>query len=89
MSAKEVPRGWFSVSEAAAYVGVSQDLVREAIAQERLPAYEKPLTRGRKPGATRENRFYKVAREDVDAWVRSWVPYEPRTSYQPPRAGKV
>lgn len=61
-------RGWFSISEAGRYAGVSPDVVKRAVDAGELPAYEKPATYAEH----RVNRFLKVSREDVDAWVRSW-----------------
>lgn len=64
-------KGWLSINEAAQYAGISSDLIRRAIAQHDLPAYQKPITRGHREGAQRKV-WLKVARSDVDAWVRSW-----------------
>lgn len=48
---------WFSVSEIADYLGVSQDTVYTWISTKKLPAH-------------RIGRLWKFKRDEVDAWVR-------------------
>lgn len=73
MSAETAQRGWMSLSEAARYVGVSRDLLRMAVNAGDLPAYEKPVTRGR-TGTSRHNVLVRIGTDDLDSWVRSWKP---------------
>lgn len=73
MSARTVEREWLSVAEAGQYVGISSEVVRAAALSGALPAYEKPVTRGRKvQGPAQPNTFMKISKSDLDAWVRSW-----------------
>ncbi|MBQ2680610.1 MAG: hypothetical protein IJF97_01590 [Eggerthellaceae bacterium] len=66
-----IQQTWMPYSRAAQeYLGVSPDLLRQAINSGELAAYEKPLTRGR-TGTTRENHSYFVNLEDVDAYIRA------------------
>ena len=51
------------------YLGISPDILLGAIKRGELPAYEKPLTRGRKKGAQREHHSYFVRLTDVDTYV--------------------
>jgi hypothetical protein len=63
------------------YLGVSPDILLGAIRRNELPAYEKPLTRGRKPGAKCEHHSYFVNLNDVDAYIRThWATPERTTS---------
>lgn len=72
-----IPRGWFSyVKVAKEYLGVSPDILLRAIKRGELKAYVKPLTRGRKEGATHERNVVMVCLADVDEWIRTfWQPY--------------
>lgn len=64
-------RGWMPYALAAReYLGISPDVLRAAINAGDLPAYEKPLTRGRKAGATREHHSYFVCLADIDDYIR-------------------
>lgn len=64
-------RKWMPYAQAARdYLGISPDVLRGAITSGQLPAYEKPLTRGRKPGASREHHSYFVNLGDVDDYIR-------------------
>lgn len=69
-------RGWLSLTTAARdYVHISPDVLRRGISAGELPAYKKPLTRGRKPGATRENTLMRIHTDDIDDWIRrTWEP---------------
>lgn len=51
---------------------VSPDLLRAAIISGELPSHIKPLTRGRTPGAKRENVSVWVKVDDAKAWFDSW-----------------
>ena len=75
--AEPIQRGWMPYTIAArSYLGVSPDILLRAIKASELPAYEKPLTRGRKAGAQTEHHSYFVCLEDVDAYIRShWQPF--------------
>lgn len=53
------------------YLGISPDILLGAIKAGELPAYEKPITRGRKPGASREYHSYFVCLPDVDEYIRT------------------
>ena len=72
MSAERVcERRWMPYSQAARdYLGISPDVLRGAINSGELPAYEKPITRGRKPDACRQNHSYFVNLTDVDNYIR-------------------
>lgn len=73
-----IRQAWMPYSRAAQeYLGVSPDLLRRAINNGELIAYEKPLTRGR-TGTTRENHSYFVNLEDVDAYIREHWPMAER-----------
>lgn len=65
-------RGWWPYTRVAKdYLHVSPDLLRDAIYSGALPAYQKPITRGRKD-SNRPIVFVSI--EDVDEWIRStWV----------------
>lgn len=69
-------RLWMPYARAASdYLGISPDILLAAIKRGELPAYEKPLTRGRRPDATRENHSYFVYLPDVDEYIRTyWTP---------------
>ena len=69
-------RGWMPYRVAASdYLGIAPSVLLQAIRSGELTAYEKPLTRGRSAGSTRQNHSYYVCLEDVDAWIRScWTP---------------
>lgn len=73
MSAQALGRGWVTLKEGAAYVGVAPDLLRRAIAAGELAAYVKPMTRR----STGERRRYLLSVADIDAWVRS----QPRATF--------
>lgn len=60
-------RGWLGVDEAGRYVGIRPDVIRRAIASGELPAYVKPAT-----CREGDRTYYKISREDLDAWVRTW-----------------
>ena len=77
MASEPIPRGWAPYKTVAReYLHVSEDILLGAIKRGKLRAYEKPLTRGRKPGASRENHSYFVCLSDVDEYIRSeWQPY--------------
>lgn len=74
--AEPIQREWMPYAQAAKfYVGVSPDLLLGAIKRHELPAWEKPLTRGRKPGAQTERHSYFVNLSDVDTYIRTyWTP---------------
>lgn len=77
MGAELIPaRGWLSLSEAATYVGVSRDLLREAVAAGELRAYSKPRTCGRARSAHPQARV-RIGRDDIDEWVRTWPEWSP------------
>lgn len=78
--ADEMQRGWAPYRTVARqYLHVNEDVLLGAIKQGKLRAYEKPLTHGRKPGATRENHSLWVNLSDVDEYIRSeWQPYSIR-----------
>jgi len=64
-------REWMPIDQMAhSYVGIAPDLLRAAINAGQLDAYEKPITRQRKPGAKRQNHSYFVCRTDVNEWIR-------------------
>lgn len=64
-------RGWLSLSEAATYVGISQDAVRGAVYRGDVRAYRKPYTQPRRPTSQPQERL-RIAKADLDAWVRTW-----------------
>lgn len=76
MAREQIQRGWMPYAIAAReYLGIDKSILLGAILRGELAAYEKPLTRGRKPGATREHHSYFVCLADVDEWVRTyWAP---------------
>ena len=79
MGKQAIQREWVPYRTAAReYIGISDDGLRAAINAHELPAYEKPLTRGRKKGATRENHSYYVSLEDVNKWIRTHWPQPER-----------
>lgn len=60
------------------YVGINPDILLGAIKRHELPAFEKPLTVGRKQDAQRENHSYFVFLPDVDEYIRTyWQPAFP------------
>ena len=62
-------RGWWPYTRVAKdYLHVSPDLLRDAIYSGELPAYQKPITRGRRD-SNRPIVFVSI--EDVDEWIRS------------------
>ena len=66
-------REWMPINQMAhSYVGIAPSLLRAAINAGQLDAYEKPLTRGLKEGAKRQNHSYFVCREDVNKWIRTY-----------------
>lgn len=68
-----VARRWMPYAKAAHdYLGVSPDILRRAINEKKLPAYEKPLTRGRKEGAAKQRHSWFVHLSDVDEYVRTY-----------------
>lgn len=75
MARQTIPRGWCPYATAASqYLGISPDILLAAIKAHKLKAYEKPITRGRKPDAKREYHSYWVNLSDVDAYIRSEWP---------------
>lgn len=71
----DVRRMWMPPAQAAKlYLGISPEILTGAIKRGELPAYEKPLTRGRKEGAATEHHYYFVNLDDVDEWIRAWWP---------------
>ena len=68
-----IARGWWPYTRVAKdYLHVSPDLLRDAIFAGELPAYQKPITRGRKD-SKRPVVFVYIP--DVDEWIRStWAP---------------
>jgi excisionase family DNA binding protein len=60
---------WLTPAEAADYVKVSKDVIRNAVKAGDLPAY--PIGTGR--------REYRLTAEDVDAWMKSRA-WEPRSA---------
>lgn len=73
--ADTIQRGWAPVSIVARqYLGIAPDVLTAAIKAGELAAYEKPITRGRKPG-TDSRHHYFVSLADVDVWIRGyWTP---------------
>lgn len=69
-------RQWMPYALAARdYVGIAPCVLLGAIKRNELPAYEKPLTRGRKQGAQTEHHSYFVCLSDVDEYIRTyWTP---------------
>ena len=74
-----IQREWMPYATAAKfYLGIAPDVLLGAIKRNELAAYEKPLTRGRKPGAATEHHSYFVSISDVDKWIRTyWQPAFP------------
>lgn len=63
-------RGWWPLTRVAEdYLHVSPNLLRGAVNEGALPAYAKPITRGR---ADSKRPVVLLNLDDVDAWVRSW-----------------
>lgn len=73
---QSVQRKWMPYTTAARqYLGVSEDILLGAIKRGELPAFEKPITRGR-TGTTRQNHSWFVNLSDVDDYIRAnWGPY--------------
>ena len=72
MTDNSIARGWMPYAIAARdYLGISPDILLGAIKRGELPAYEKPLTRGRKSGASKQHHSYFVCPADVDAYIRA------------------
>lgn len=72
-------RGWWPYTRVAKdYLHISPDLVREAIHSGDLPAYQKPITRGRKDSA---RHIVLVCLDDADDWIRSKWPRVTRESW--------
>lgn len=70
--ADNIQRKWMPYAKAASlYVGISPDVLLAAIKSNKLPAYEKPITRGRKKGAATTRHSYFVNTDDVDAYIRA------------------
>lgn len=75
MAKQTIPRGWCPyVTAARQYLGISEDILLGAIKRHELRAFEKPLTRGRKPGAASEHHSYWVCLTDVDEYIRTYWP---------------
>ena len=75
-----IQRGWMPYAQMAKYyLGVAPDILLGAIKRYELPAYAKPITRGRKVADRSQQRnSYFVCKEDVDAYVRAyWTPAFP------------
>ena len=65
-------RQWMPYATAARdYLGVSKDVLLAAIKRGELPAYEKPVTRGRTADARHEHHSYFVSLSDVDEYIRT------------------
>lgn len=63
-------RGWWPLTRVAEdYLHVSPNLLRGAVNDGTLPAYAKPITRGRTDS---KRPIVLLNLDDVDAWVRSW-----------------
>lgn len=73
----QITREWYPYSQVAReYIGIAPDVLLGAIRRNELPAYAKPITRGRKEGAKTERDRYFVHLADVDEWIRTcWKPY--------------
>lgn len=81
-----IQRGWCPYSMAARqYLGISEDILLGAIKRHELPAWEKPITRGRKPGAKKEHHSYFVKLTDVDDYIRTHWPeaFPPNPMHDP------
>ena len=73
--ADPIRREWMPYSTAAKqYLGVAPDMLLAAIKAGELPAYDKPLTRERKPNATERRCSHFVSLTDVDEWIRAYWP---------------
>lgn len=82
-------REWMGLTEAGHYANISPDVLRGAIIAGELDAYEKPVTRCRRAGATRRNVMLRVSRQDVDRYIRShWRKADARTFGMPSAAGE-
>lgn len=70
-----IQRCWCPYATAASqYLGISPDILLGAIKARQLKAYEKPITRGRNPDATRAYHSWWVNLSDVDEWIRAYWP---------------
>lgn len=68
-----IPRKWFPYAKVAReYLGIDPSVLLGAIKRGELRAYVKPLTKGRKQGASCERNTYFVCLEDVDEWIRTY-----------------
>ena len=71
MAAPNIERGYYSVEEAAQYVGIAPEVIKRAIEEHELRAYIKPVTRASKG----LHVFYKIPRTAIDEWVEGyWQP---------------
>ena len=79
MAIRQIDRLWAPYTVVARdYLGISPDILRGAIARGELAAYEKPLTRGRKPSSAKENHIWLVYLPDVDEYIRTcWALAKP------------
>lgn len=77
--AENIQRGWMPYAKAAQlYVGISPDILLGGIKRNELPAFKKPITRGRTtedPSKQRNSYFVNLA--DIDTWIRTY--WEPAT----------
>lgn len=81
---------WMGLVEAGHYANVSPDVLKGAIIAGELDAYEKPVTRGRREGATRRNVMLRVSRKDIDRYIRShWRKADASTFGMPDAAGEI
>lgn len=72
---REIEPGWTTVSGAAAYAGVAEDVIRGAVSRGELAAYKRPAL-GRVCEPTKRVRV-RISTADVDAWIReTWEPVE-------------
>lgn len=73
MAAVSTPaQGWFGLSAAAHYADLSPDILRTAITDGELEAYERPDKYRRGRG---DRKHYRIAASAVDAWIRDyWIP---------------
>lgn len=78
MPSTQVQRRWWPYAQAAQeLLKVDKSLLLGAIHRHELPAYEKPLTRGRTTSdPTKQHVSLWVNVDDVDEWVRAyWKQY--------------
>lgn len=71
-----IQRGWMPYAIAAKlYLGIAPDVLLRAIKRGELPAYEKPITRGRTAAVEKQRHSYFVCPSDIDTWIRTyWLP---------------